>query len=131
MSRYQALTNLSVPRPDNQSDLVPYGGTVELDDATAQLFLQRQPPVIRKVGAKDPGPLPVLVPRALFGSQRGLPGPPQDARPDPAGSTTIQVLENIPEANAPQAEPPPAPGSTAAVVDAMDLPPRAARAGTR
>ena len=129
MTRCQALTNLSVPRKgDSQTDLVSCGEIVDLADDIAERFLQRTPPVVRKVAAgKDPGPLPRLSPRQMFGATRGVPGPPEGARPDPPGSTTIQMLERVPEANAPQAEPPPPPGTPPPAPDAVDLPPRSSR----
>ena len=139
MSSFQAITNLSVPRkgdPNKETDLVLEGETVDLDDDVAALFLPplRVPAVIRAV-KESSEPLPRLHPRQLSGvaiNQRtgkriGFPGPPQGARPDPAGSSTVTVLEP-PEAHEP------VPGSETtggqgapAEVDAEDIPPRAAR----
>jgi hypothetical protein len=139
MTAYQAITNLSVPRkgdPNKETDLVLTGETIDLADDVAALFLPplRVPPVIRL--AKESGePLPRLHPRLLSGvaiNQRtgkriGYPGPPQGARPDPEGSSQIQVVEP-PEAHEP------VPGSETAGgqdtppdVDAEDIPPRARR----
>ena len=132
MTSYQALANLSVPRkgdPGRETDLIPLGETVDLDDETAALFLRpkRDPEVIRP--AKQSGqPLPRLLPRALSGvainprtgKRVGNPGPPQGARPDPAGSSAIQVL--IPEAAEPQLD-----DETRPADDAVDIPPRGAR----
>jgi hypothetical protein len=133
---YQAIINLSVPRkgdPGRETDLVWAGETVELDDDVAALFLKprRNPEVIRPAKASGEE-LPRLLPRELSGvavntrtgRRIGVPGPPQGARPDPAGSSSVQVL--IPEANEPQLdsenEPP---------QDAEDIPPRARRAQTK
>ena len=133
MTLYQAITNLSVPRkgdPGKECDLVMAGETVELDDDTAALFLRpkRDPEVIRT--AKVSGdPLPRLLPRQLSGvainprtgKRVGAPGPPQGARPDPAGSSSVQVL--IPEEHEPQLD-----SETGPPEDAVDLPPRNRRA---
>lgn len=138
MSSYQAIVNLSVPRrgdPNKETDLVLEGETVDMDDDVASLFLPplKAFPMIRPV--KDSGePLPRPHPKQLSGiaiNQRtgkriGFPGPPQNARADPPGSSTITVMEP-PEANEP------APGSETGgqpvppEVDAEDIPPRAAR----
>jgi hypothetical protein len=131
MSAYQALLNLSVPRkgdPNKETDLVFAGETIELDDDVAELFLppRKAFPMIRAV--KESGePLPQFHPKQLSGiaiNQRtgkriGYPGPPEGARPDPPGSTTIQVLEP-PEAS----EPVPGSEDSPAPVDAEDIPPR-------
>ena len=137
MALYQAITNLSVPRkgdPGKETDLVAAGETVELDDDVAALFMQplRDPPVIR-AAKESADPLPRLLPRQLSGvaiNQRtgkrvGYPGPPADARPDPEGSSSVQVL--IPEANEPELDsetkPPPE--------DAVDIAPRGRRAAAK
>lgn len=136
MTLYQAITNLSVPRkgdPGKECDLVMAGETVELDDDTAALFLRpkRDPEVIRT--AKVSGdPLPRLLPRQLSGvavnprtgKRVGAPGPPQGARPDPAGSSSVQVL--IPEENEPQLD-----SETGPAEDAVDIPPRGRRAAAK
>lgn len=136
MSLYQAITNLSVPRkgdPGKECDLVLAGETVELDDDTAALFLRprRDPEVIRP--AKESGdPLPRLMPRMLSGvainprtgKRIGAPGPPQGARPDPAGSSTVQVL--IPEEHEPQLD-----SETGPPEDAVDIAPRGRRAAAK
>jgi hypothetical protein len=136
MSAYQAIVNLSVPRvgdPNRETDLVLAGETIDLTDDMAAKFLPplKAFPMIRSVRDSS-DPLPAIHPKQLSGiaiNQRtgkriGVPGPPQDARPDPPGSTTITVLEEPPEANEPQ------PGSEDASPDqdAVDIPPRAARA---
>jgi len=132
MSAYQAIANLSVPRkgdPGRETDLVLAGETVELDDEQAALFLKpkRDPEVIRP--AKEAGqPLPRMLPRHLSavainprtGKRVGSPGPPQGARPDPAGSSALQVL--IPEAAEPQPDDEARPPE-----DAQDIAPRGAR----
>lgn len=136
MGRYQALTNLSVPRKgdvNRETDLVLAGETIDLADDVAALFLPplRQPAVIRP--AKDASqPLERMHPRSLSGvaiNQRtgqrvGFPGPGLDARPDPPHSSAVQVLEP-PEASEPQ------PGMETQLPgqDAVDLPPRRSRAG--
>jgi hypothetical protein len=127
-TKYQALINLSVPRkgdPQKQVDLVMAGETVELDDDVAQQFLRhdpragRQVEVIRKVTGAA-GEMPRVPPRAVSGR---LAGPPQGARPDPKGSSQIQMIETMPEAHEPQ------PGTeNFTEVDAEDIAPRASRA---
>jgi hypothetical protein len=136
MSLYQAVVNLSVPRkgdPGKETDLVLAGETVELDDDTAALFLppKRAIPMIRT--AKESGAaLPRIAPRQLSGIRVnlrtgtlvGMPGPPEGARPDPEGSSAVQVMEP-PEANEPQ------PGAeTGPEQDAVDIPPRSQRRAT-
>jgi len=134
MSLYQALTNLSLPRkgdPRQETDLIFAGETVDLDDDQAALFLPplRQPPVIRKA-AEASTAMPVLLPRQLSGvaiNRRtlkpiGWPGPPVDARPDPPGSSEVQVMQP-PEATEPQPlDETAAPG--APQQDAVDIAPR-------
>ena len=139
MTAYQAITNLSVPRkgdPNKETDLVLAGETIDLDEDVAALFLPplRVPPVIRSV-KESSDPLPRLHPRLLSGvainrrtGQRiGYPGPPQGARPDPEGSSQIQVMEP-PEAHEPVPGSETSGGQTApAEVDAEDIPPRGRR----
>jgi hypothetical protein len=133
MGRYQALVNLSHPRKGDsgrETDLIVAGETVDLTDEEAAMYLapRRDPEVIRP--AKEAGtPMPRLLPRSLSGvainprtgARIGSPGPPQGARPDPAGSSAVQVL--IPEA----AEPQPDDESRPADEDAADIMPRSAR----
>lgn len=142
-SMYQALDNLSVPRPDGQTDLVPRGATVKLTDDEAAMFL---PPVksfamIRRA-AEQNQEMPFHHPRMHWGVQRGIPGPqsqggPLDqggARVDPPGSTKVMV--QIPESNEPHAGSENLPSDLAAQLgltgdggrdlsgpDAMDIPP--------
>lgn len=91
--KYQALMNLSVPRrgdTERQCDLVPVGETVTLTDEEAALFLppHKPLPMIRPVS--DQGePLHRIPARALAGQLRV----PAMARPDPAGSTQVSVIE--------------------------------------
>jgi len=133
MSKYQALANLSQPRPgdpNKETDLIEAGETVELTDEQAAKWLPplRDPPLIRP--ARESGdPLPGMLPKSLFGvainprtgKRIGRPGPPEGARPDPAGSSQVQVMEP-PEASEPQ------PGDESVPADdAVDLPPRRAR----
>jgi hypothetical protein len=133
MSVYQAVVNLSIPRkgdPGRETDLVMAGETIDLDDDTAALFLKprRDPEVIRPA-KESHDPLPRLLPRHLSavainprtGKRIGNPGPPQGARPDPQGSSAVQVL--IPEAAEPQPDDEARPPE-----DAQDIPPRARRA---
>jgi len=133
MSLYQAITNLSVPRkgdPGKETDLVFAGETIELDDDVAALFLRpkRDPEVIRPAKASGEV-LPRLLPRQLSGvainhrtgKHIGVPGPPADARPDPAGSSSVQVL--VPEANEPQPD-----SERGPLGEAEDIPPRSRRA---
>ncbi|HEY2638966.1 MAG TPA: hypothetical protein VGI66_03655 [Streptosporangiaceae bacterium] len=115
MAKWQALDNISLPRPGDathQTDLVMRGETFDATDAQVKNLLHPKmgPPRIRK-STEASGAIPQLLPRAFSGPLRGPVG---DARPDPVGSTTIQVAMP-PEA----AEP--APGSEE--VDALDLPP--------
>lgn len=136
MALYQAITNLSVPRkgdPGKETDLVLAGETVELDDATAELFLPpRRDPAVIRAAKESADPLPRLLPRQMSGvaiNQRtgkrvGYPGPPADARPDPEGSSAVQVL--IPEAHEPQLD-----SETKPPEDAVDLPPRSRRAAAK
>jgi len=128
MTSYQALVNLSQPRKDNskETDLIAPGETVDLTDEQAAQWLppHRAFAMIRK--AEGEQALPAVLPRQMFGiainprtgKLLGRPGPPAEARPDPPGSSTVQV--QIPEAAEPQPgsenEPPPQ--------DAVDLPPR-------
>lgn len=139
MSAYQAIVNLSVPRkndPNKETDLVFAGETVDLPDDVAALFLPpaRVPAVIRSV-RESSEPLTRLLPRQLSGvainrrtgKRIGFPGPPQDARPDPPGSSMIQVVEP-PEAHEPQPGDETAGQDVPAPVDAEDIPPRRAAA---
>lgn len=102
---YEALTHLSVPRindPEHKTDLVLRGNPVRLTDEQARPFLERTPPVIRKI-RRGQSAAPVLRPRDLSGrimvppSQppRGYTGP----RADPAGSSQAILIQ--PEANEP------------------------------
>jgi hypothetical protein len=132
MSVYQALANLSVPRkgdPGRETDLVLAGETIDLDDDVAALFLRprRDPEVIRPAKQASE-PMPRLLGRHLSGvainhrtgKRIGFPGPPEGARPDPAGSSALQVL--IPEAAEPQPDSEARPPE-----DAQDIPPRGRR----
>jgi hypothetical protein len=132
MSSYQALVNLSHPRrgdPGKETDLIYAGETVDLTDEEAAMYLppRRDPPLIRP-GKESGQPLPRMHPRALSGvainprtgKRIGSPGPPQGARPDPEGSSAVQVL--IPEAAEPQPDDETLPPDT----DAVDIPPRGA-----
>lgn len=151
---YVALTWLSVPRrgdKDRQTDRVPPGETVYLTEEEARKFQRHDPgsdgraaPVIRKLsgpdGSREPlGPRVVpngsfLLPRHLSGRlfRPMTPPPGSDApRPDPEGSSAVQVLDDgrAPEAaGAIGAEPSDmADNLRSAPVDAVDLPPRRTR----
>jgi len=139
MTAYQALVNISHPRkgdPNKETDLIMAGETVDLTDEEAARYLPpaRLQALIRPA-KESGGPQPQFAPRSLFGvainprtgKRIGRPGPPADARPDPPGSSQVQVMEP-PEASEPQ------PGDETAgpVVDAEDIPPsrmRRAKAG--
>lgn len=145
---YEALIALSVPRrgdsKDKQTDLVLAGEIVHLTEDEARQFLRhgnsdgRQVPVIRKLSGPDGSrePLPRLLPRHVSGRLFRPPPPPpgSDApRPDPEGSSRVQVLEDgrAPETEgAMTAEPSEMADHLrdAAVADAVDLPPTRARA---
>lgn len=139
---YAALVNLSVPRrgdKDRASDLVMAGETVYLTDEEARQFNRhgnrdgRQVEVVRKLSGPDGsrGELPRILPRAVSGRLFRPPPPPPGsdaARPDPEGSSSVQVLEdgNAPEtAGAMSAEPSEMADHLrdTAVPDAVDLPP--------
>ena len=145
---YEALICLSVPRrgdsKDKQTDLVLAGDTVYLTEDEARAFERhgntdgRQVPVIRKLSGADGSrePLPRLLPRHVSGRLFRPPPPPpgSDApRPDPEGSSRVQVLEDgrAPEtAGAMTAEPAEMADHLrdSAVADAVDLPPARSRA---
>jgi hypothetical protein len=141
---YEALTCLSVPRrsdKDKQTDLVLKGETVYLTEEEARQFTRRDPgrdgrvvPVIRKLSGPDGSrePVPRLLPRQLSGRlfRPAMPPPGSDAaRPDPEGTSRIQVIEDggAPETDGAAS---PEPSEMAANLtgpaapDALDLPPR-------
>jgi hypothetical protein len=104
-SNYEALTNLSIPRvtapgEDKAADVVHRGDTVFLTDEQAARFNDRRRhrvPVIRPAKEQN-DPAPDVKARDLFGSR---PKAQQfGARPDPAGSTTVRVIEDA-DPNAP------------------------------
>lgn len=134
LTKYQALANLSVPRPavagqpdEKQVDLVMAGDFVMLTDDQAEKFLHwrvwrgaPERPLIRKAADQN-APLPDMQPRVLSGRMMG---PPQGARPDPPGSSVL-MEQRTPEAEEPQ------PGSENAgepEQDALDIAPRTTRA---
>jgi hypothetical protein len=141
---YEALVNLSVPRrgdKDRQTDLVHAGETLYLTEDEARQFNRRdgrQVDVVRKVSGPDGsrGEMPRILPRHVSGRLFRPPPPPpgSDApRPDPEGSSRVQVIEdgNAPEAEgAMSAEPSEMADNLRSAVapDAVDLPPRGARA---
>lgn len=146
---YEALIALSVPRrgdvKDKQTDLVMPGETVFLTEDEARAFERhgardgRQVPVVRKLSGPDGSrePLSQLLPRHVSGRLFRPPPPPpgSDApRPDPEGSSRVQVLDDgrAPEtAGAMSAEPSEMADHLrdSAPQDAVDLPPRRTRGG--
>ncbi len=147
---YVALACLSVPRrgdKDRNTDLVYPGETVYLTEEEARSFNRhgtrdgRQTDVLRKVTGADgthEAP-PRLPPRALSGRlfRPAVPPPGSDApRPDPEGSSAIQVLD---EGRAPETsgsmQPEPLEMDDqlreTVAVDAVDVPPRGARPRNR
>jgi hypothetical protein len=144
---YEALIALSVPRrgdsKDKQTDLVMPGETVHLTEEEARAFERhggndgRQVPVIRKLSGPDGSrePAPRLLPRHVSGRLFRPPPPPpgSDApRPDPEGSSRVQVLEDgrAPEMEGAMTADPAEMADRlrdAAVPDAVDLPPRRTR----
>jgi len=150
---YEALACLSVPRrgdKDRQTDLVYPGETVYLTEEEARKFERRDPgrdgravPVIRKLSGADGSrePLPRLLPRQLSGRlfRPMMPPPGSDAaRPDPAESSRVQVIDDgrAPEAGgAMSADPQEMAGQfsepAAPPADAVDLPPRHRSRGGR
>lgn len=146
---YEALTALSVPRrgdTDRQTDLVLKGETIYLTEEEARRFNRHDPgrdgrmtEVVRKLSGPDGsrGPVPRLLPRHLSGRlfRPMTPPPGSDApRPDPEGSSEVQVLDDgrAPEAAgavAPEPSEMDAHLTGPAAPDALDLPPRRARAG--
>jgi hypothetical protein len=146
---YEALTSLSVPRRgdgDRQTDLVLKGETVYLTEEEARRFNRHDPgrdgrmtEVVRKISGPDGSrePLPRLLPRHLSGRlfRPVMPPPGSDLpRPDPPESSEISVLE---DGRAPETAGAMSPQSSEmddhltgpASPDALDLPPRRARAG--
>lgn len=143
---YVALVNLSVPRrgdsKDRQTDLVYAGETVHLTREEAEAFNRhgvrdgRQVDVVRKLsgpdGTRDAAQriLPRQVSGRLF--RAPMPAPGSDApRPDPEGSSHIQVIEdgNAPEASGSVGAEPQemADVLSAPAQDAVDLPPSRGR----
>ena len=140
---YLALANIVVPHrgsdPSRGADLVYAGETVNLTPEEAQGYLRcgphdgRKVPVIQKLSGPDGTheTPPKLPPRALSGRlfRPSVPPPGSDSpRPDPEGSSSVQVLD---EGRAPESSGSMTPEPSemadhlreAAVVDAADLPP--------
>ena len=148
---YEALTCLSVPRRgdgDRQTDLVFKGETVYLTEDEARRFNRHDPgrdgrvtEVVRKLSGPDGSrePLPRLLPRHLSGRLFRPMAPPPGSdleRPDPPGSSEIQVLEDgrAPETSgsvAPQPSEMDSHLTGPAAPDALDLPPSRNRARAR
>ncbi|HYK70437.1 MAG TPA: hypothetical protein VEV45_21005 [Streptosporangiaceae bacterium] len=135
-TRYQALTNISVPQRldgvlTGQNDLVPAGEFVELTEREAAQLMRsggtsgRQHAAIRPASESEE-PLPRLHPRLLSGAIRQpvMPAPGAEGpRPDPPGASRI-IETGPPEANEPQ------PGDERVVpADAIDIVPGTARTG--
>jgi hypothetical protein len=125
---YQVLSPISVPRRGDKdhNDLAMPGETVYLTRDEAEQFMRTGPRAGRRVPPIRPmseasEPMPRLHPRQLSGR---LMGPPEGARADPAGSSAVQVMETVPEANEPaldsETQLPP-------IADAEDIPPARAR----
>jgi hypothetical protein len=141
-SKYQALTNISVPQPGSlmkdprtgemisKNTVVPAGETVELTETEAANLMRcggstgRMAPAVRPLSEKS-AELPRLLPRHLSGRLRQPVTPPPDSdmpRPDPPGSSHLIVNDPNPESNEP------VPGAEQEpVTGAMDIPPRHAR----
>jgi len=147
---YEALINLSVPRrgdKDRQTDLVPAGETVYLTEEEARQFNRRgnrdgrQVDVVRKLsgpgGSREP--IPRILPRHVSGRlfRPATPPPGSDApRPDPEGSSAVQVIEDgrAPETEGAMTADPAEMTDRlrdAAAPDAIDLPPTRSRARAR
>ena len=129
---YQVLINLSLPRrgdPTHQSDLVMAGDIVHLTPEEVRVINRhgardgRQVEILRPApGGKAPDGPARVHPRAVSGR---LAGPPQGARPDPDGSSAVQILEDrVPESQEPQLG---SENSPQVEQDAVDLPPRSGR----
>lgn len=122
MPRWQALMNISLPRPgdvDKMTDLVTAGDTFTATEAAVQNLLHPRfgPPRIRKIEEQGQE-MPLILPRHVSNRARG---PEAEARPDPVGSSGLQVLERIPELT----EPVPDTETRPAETEAVDIPPRA------
>ena len=143
---YLALTALSVPRrgdKERMTDLVMAGETVYLTEDEARAFNRhgsrdgRQVDVVQKLSGPDGSRVepPRIPPRALSGRlfRPTMPPPGSDApRPDPEGSSAIQVLDDgrAPETGGSmQPEPSEMDDNLRAqpLPDAVDLPPRNTR----
>jgi len=119
--------NVSLPRKgdaEKQTDLIPRGEVFEADENRVQNLLHPKfgPPRIRKVEERGQE-MPIILPRHVSNQLRA---PELGARPDPAGSSSVQVLEKIPELTEPQPESEQHPAETE--TEAVDIPPRRARA---
>ena len=121
---YVALTNLSVPRPDRQTDLVLPFETVRLTDEQAAPFLKtggrtgrRTPVIVRASEYQGPVRLhPKLLSGPINRPMQPAPGT-GDPRPDPPGSSHV-IVQEVPEAVEP------IPGSEQTAQDAADIPVR-------
>jgi len=145
--QYVALVNLSVPRrgdKDRQTDLVHAGETLYLTEDEARAFNRRdgrQVDVVRKVSGPDGsrGELPRILPRHVSGRLFRPPPPPpgSDApRPDPEGSSAVQVIEDgrAPETEGAMTADPAEMADRlrdSAAPDAVDLPPTRNRTRAR
>lgn len=137
LSKFQALTNVSVPqRTDTgvltgQNDLASPGDIVELTEREAANLMATGPRSGRRVPAVRPyrergDEMPRLLPRHLSGLVRQPVTPPADSdmpRPDPPGSSEVRVVQSGPE---PPELADPQPGSETApmITGALDIPPR-------
>ena len=103
MTKWLALDNISLPRlgdPEKLTDMVPRGETFERTEKEVEGLLRPRMGPPRIIKAVDQAAAPTYRPRDLSGSLRG---PNVMARPDPKGSSTIRVMQGIPELTDPQA----------------------------
>jgi len=126
--RWQALVNISLPRKgdaEKQTDLILVGETFEAEEPRVANLLHPKfgPPRIRRIEEQGQE-MPLILPRHVSNRQFG---PAAGARPDPKGSSGVQVLERIPELTEPSPDSERTPSGDAEV-DAVDIPPRRTRA---
>lgn len=134
--KYQVLINTSVPqrdpvtgKPTGQTDLIGPGEIVELTPQEAQHLMDTSPrsghrvPLIRPY-KESKEPLIRVHPAHASGMQAG---PPAEARPDPRGSSRIQVMQDAPPTGEGPEGNEPEPGSEGQLpsdlIDALDIAP--------
>lgn len=116
MTKWTALANISLPRandPAKNTDLIMAGETFDATDKQVENLLRPKTGPPRVARAAAGGNAVLLQPRQTSGPVRGPAG---DARPDPPGSSHIQVA--IPEEHEPSIG-----SENVPEVDALDLPP--------